>query len=154
MTPLGVIISNNCFRHLTCAKSVKYDKIKPNWRIQKNVKKPVVFRRTWGLKRTHGEILRGYPLEAGFEGAEPLATFWNLCGFSVPGNDILVLRWGLNSVVYSPGHHQVFVSVSRPEWTSKFAPKSQGRSTLVASVPKWEWPTQQLWHAQKRWFIS
>ena len=23
-------------------------------------------------------------------------------------------------------------------------PKSQGRSTLVASVPKWEWPTQRL----------
>ena len=31
------------------------------------------------------------PLEAGFEGAQPLATFWNLCGFRVPGNDILAL---------------------------------------------------------------
>ena len=44
---------------------------------------------------TTGGILRGggcAPLEAGFEGAQPLATFWlNLCGFRVPGNDILAL---------------------------------------------------------------
>ena len=69
-------------------------------------------------------------------------------------------RWGPNSVVYgvtwsSPGFCiSNCVSVSRPEWTSKFAQKSQGRSNLVASVPKWEWPTQWLWHAQKRWPIS
>ena len=31
------------------------------------------------------------PLEAGFEGAQSLATFLNLCGFRVPGNDILAL---------------------------------------------------------------
>ena len=30
----------------------------------------------------YGEI----ELEAGFEGAQPLATFWNLCSFRVPGN--------------------------------------------------------------------
>ena len=41
---------------------------------------------------TTGGILRGVsPLEAGFKGAQPLATFWNLCGFRVPGNDILAL---------------------------------------------------------------
>ena len=34
----------------------------------------------WGLKRTHGGILRGYPpLEAGLKGAQLLATFWNFC---------------------------------------------------------------------------
>ena len=39
-----------------------------------------------------GGILRGvFPLEAGFEEAQPLATFWNLCSFRVPGNDILAL---------------------------------------------------------------
>ena len=31
------------------------------------------------------------PLEAGFEGVQPLATFWNLHGFRVPRNDILAL---------------------------------------------------------------
>ena len=50
------------------------------------------------------------PLEAGFEGAQPLATFWNLCGFRVPG--ILALD-EVQTVLH--GHHQVFVSVSRPE---------------------------------------
>ena len=42
-------------------------------------------------KYTPGGILRGGVLEAGFEGAQPLATFLNLCGFRVPGNDILAL---------------------------------------------------------------
>ena len=52
----------------------------------------MVFRRAWGLKHTHGGILRGVsPLEAGFEGAQPPATFWNLHGFRVPGNDVLAL---------------------------------------------------------------
>ena len=31
------------------------------------------------------------PLEAGFEKVQPLTTFWNLCGFRVPGSDILAL---------------------------------------------------------------
>ena len=38
---------------------------------------------------TTGGILRGVsPLD---RRAQPLATFWNLCGFRVPGNDILAL---------------------------------------------------------------
>ena len=53
--------------------------------------------------------------QAGFEGAQPLAAFWNLYGFRVPGNDILALD-EVQTVLYtltwpSPG----FVSVSRPE---------------------------------------
>ena len=55
------------------------------------------------------------PLEAGFEGAQSLATFLNLCGFRVPGNDILALD-EVQTVLYT---HMVitrfFVSVSRPE---------------------------------------
>ena len=59
---------------------------------KKLFKKPAAFHRAWGLKRTHGGILRGCPpLEAGFEGAQPLTTFWNLHGFRVPGNDVLAL---------------------------------------------------------------
>ena len=39
-----------------------------------------------------GGILRGMsPIEAGFEGEQPLATFRNLHGFRVPGNDVLAL---------------------------------------------------------------
>ena len=58
------------------------------------------------------------PLEAGFEGAQPKkATFLNLCGFRVPGNDILALD-EVQTVLYT---HMVItrlkrvVSVSRPE---------------------------------------
>ena len=40
---------------------------------------------------TMGDFKGVSPLEAGFKGAQPLATFWNLCGFRVPGNDILAL---------------------------------------------------------------
>ena len=59
----------------------------------KNRKKTSGFSPRLGTKiYTMGGILRGVsPLEAGFEGAQPLATFWNLCGFRVPGNDILAL---------------------------------------------------------------
>ena len=128
-------------------KVLKYGEIEPNWRIQKTIKKPAVFRRAWGLKYTQrGGILReGVPPWGGVRrGAAPRhflefvrlqgARKWHSC-----------TRWGPNSVVYSHGHHQVFVSVSRPEWTPKFAQKSQGRSNLAASVPKWEWPTQWLY---------
>ena len=38
--------------------------------------------------KTHCFLLR---LEVRFEGAQPLATFGNLYGFRVPGNDILAL---------------------------------------------------------------
>ena len=84
------------------------------------------------------------PLEAGFKGAQPLATFWNLCGFRVPGNDILALD-EVQTVLYT---HMVIIrflyqSAGLNE-RQKFAQKSQGRSNLVASVPKWEWPTQWL----------
>ena len=59
----------------------------------KNRKKPAVFRRTWGLKRTQRGDFKGRfaPLEAGFKGAQPLAPFWNFFRFRVPGNDILAL---------------------------------------------------------------
>ena len=40
---------------------------------------------------TRGDFKGGVPLEARFEGAQPLATFWNLHGFRVPGNDVLAL---------------------------------------------------------------
>ena len=73
----------------------------------------MVFRCAWGLKRTRGGILRGYPPWDGVQRGAVPRHFWNLCGF-----------WCLdevwNSVVYSPGHHQVFVSVSRPEWEVRF----------------------------------
>ena len=74
---------------------------------KKPFKKPAVFRRAWGLKRTQwGGILRGLsPLEAGFEGAQPLATFWNLCSFRVPGNDILALD-EVRTVLYT---HMVII---------------------------------------------
>ena len=91
---------------------------------------PAVFRRAWGLKYTQrGDFKGGIPPL--LEGAQPLATFWNLCGFARKWHSCT--RWGPNSVVYSHGHHQVFVSVSRPEWTPKFAQKSQGRSNLASS---------------------
>ena len=61
----------------------------------KNRKKPAVIRRAWGLKRTQlGDF------KAGFEGAQPLTTFWNLCGFRVPGNDILALN-EVQTVLYT-----------------------------------------------------
>ena len=58
---------------------------------KKPFKKPAVFRRAWGLKRTHGGILRGIPLRWGSKGHSPSPLFWNLHGFRVPGNDILAL---------------------------------------------------------------
>ena len=68
---------------------------------KKPLKKPAVFRRAWGLKCTHGGILRGCPpLEVGFEGAQPLATFWNLHGFRVPRNDVLALD-EIQTVLYT-----------------------------------------------------
>ena len=59
----------------------------------KTVKNPAVFRHAWGLKCTQRGDFKGEcpPLEAGFEGAQPLGTFLNLHGFRVPGNDILAL---------------------------------------------------------------
>ena len=81
------------------------------------------------------------PLEAGFEGAQPLGTFWNLCGFRVPGNDILALD-EVQTVLYT--HMVIIRFFCIGQQASKFAQKSQGRSNLVASVPKWEWPTQWL----------
>ena len=73
-------------------------------------KKPAVFRRTWGLKCTQRGDFKGVsPLEAGFEGAQPLATFWNLCGFRVPGNDILALD-EVQTVLYT---HMVILAQVR-----------------------------------------
>ena len=121
-----------------------------NW---KTVKKTPVFRRTWGLKCTHGGILRGdVPPWGGVRRDIAPRHFLGFVLLQGAQKWRSGTRWGPNSVVYSPGHHQIFVSVSKPEWTSKFiVQKSHGCSTLVASVPKWEWPTQWLWHAQKRW---
>ena len=153
MTCFDVIISSTCFRHHNLCKSVK---ILWNWaklKNTKNCKKTSSFSPHLGTKTyTRGLILRG-----GWGGVQRgtaphhFLEFARLQGARKWRSGT---RWGPNSVVYSHGHHQVFVSVSRPEWTSKFAQKSQGRSNLVASVPKWEWPTQWLWHAQKRWPIS
>ena len=105
-------------------KVLKYGEIEPNWRIQKpsNRKKTSGFSPRLGTKiYTTGGILRGGvpPLEAGFEGAQPLATFLNLCGFRVPGNDILALD-EVQTVLYTP--NQVFVC--QQAWMSKF---SQGQ---------------------------
>ena len=36
-------------------------------------------------------MLKYGEIEVGFEGAKPLATFWNLHGLRVPGNDVLAL---------------------------------------------------------------
>ena len=73
-------------------------------KYKKPLKKTAVFRRTWGLKRTQRGVLRGVsPLEAGFEGAQPLATFWNLHGFRVPGNDVLALDEVQTLTWSSPG---------------------------------------------------
>ena len=78
------------------------------------------------------------PLEAGFEGAQSLATFWNLHGFRVPGNDILALD-EVQTVLYT---HMV---ITRFLYQSAgLNEPHEGRSNLVASVPKWEWPTQWL----------
>ena len=41
----------------------------------------------------------------GFEGAQLLATFWNLCGFRVPGNDFLALD-EVQTVLYT---HMVII---------------------------------------------
>ena len=106
-------------------KVLKYGEIEPNWRIQKTVKKPAVFSPHLGTKiYTTGGILRGVsPLEAGFEGAQPLATFWNLCGFRVPGNDILALD-EVQTVLYTHMVITRFLYQSAwPEWTSKVAQK-------------------------------
>ena len=69
----------------------------------KTVKNPAVFRHAWGLKCTHGGLKGGcLPLEVGFEGAQPLATFWNLHGFRVPRNDVLALD-EVQTVLYTHG---------------------------------------------------
>ena len=74
-------------------KVLKYGEIEPNNRIQKIVKKQFFLPHLGTKTYTMGGILRGVsPLEVGFEGAQPLSTFWNLCGFRVPGNDILALN--------------------------------------------------------------
>ena len=67
----------------------------------------------------------------------------------MPGNAYLDMEYGLNCPVCSPGHHQVFVSVTRAKRRPKLADKRRGRSTYTASVPKWEWPTQSLVHGRK-----
>ena len=113
----------------------------------KNRKKTSGFSPRLGTKNIHngGDFKGGCPpLEAGFEGAQPLATFWNLCGFRVPGNDILALD-EVQTVLYT---HMVITrflyrSAGLNELQS-LPKKSQGRSNLAASVPKWEWPTQWL----------
>ena len=71
-----------------------------------------------------GGILKGGvpPLEAGFEGAQPLATFLNLCGFRVPGNDILALD-EVQTVLYT---HMVI---------TRFLYRSAGLNELQ-SLPK------------------
>ena len=69
----------------------------------KNRKKPAVFRRAWGLKCTHGGILRGVsPLRRGSnrEGAQPLATFWTFARLQGARKWRSGTRWGPNSVVY------------------------------------------------------
>ena len=93
MTPLGDIISNTCFRyHNLCKKYKNMVKLSQIEEYKNRKKKTAVFHCAWGLKRTQWGDFKGVsPLEAGFEGAQPLATFWNLCGFRVPGNDILAL---------------------------------------------------------------
>ena len=59
---------------------------------KKTVKKNSSFSPRLGTKTyTRGDFKGVSPLEAGFEGAQPLATFWNLHGFRVPGNDVLAL---------------------------------------------------------------
>ena len=91
---------------------------------KKPLKKPAVFRRAWGLKYTQRGGFKGGcpPLEAGFEGAQPLATFWNLCGFRVPGNDILALD-EVQTVLYT---HMVI---------TRFLYRSAGLNELQ-SLPK------------------
>ena len=54
---------------------------------------------------TGGDFKGVSPLEVGFEGAQPLATFWNLCGFRVPRNDILALD-EVQTVLYT---HMVII---------------------------------------------
>ena len=62
----------------------------------------------------------------GFEGVQPLSTFWNLHGLRVPGNDILAL-YEVQTVLYTHliitrflyrsaglNEHQSFLSV--PKW--------------------------------------
>ena len=89
---------------ISCAKSVKICvKLSQIEEYKKTVKKPAVYHRAWGLKCTQRGDFKGGcpPLRNGcfWRLAQPLATFWNLCGFRVPGNDILALDWGPNSVV-------------------------------------------------------
>ena len=73
-----------------------------------------------------GGILRGCPPLRpglkGFEGAQPLATFWNLSGFRVPGNDILALD-EVQTVLYT---HMVI---------TRFLYRSAGLNELQ-SLPK------------------
>ena len=90
----------------------------------KNRKKTSGFSPRLGTKiYTTGGILRGVsPLEAGFEGAQPLATFWNLSGFRVPGNDILALD-EVETVLYT---HMVI---------TRFLYRSAGLNELQ-SLPK------------------
>ena len=99
--------------------------------------KPAVFRRAWGLKYIQrGSILRGgVPPQAGFEGAQPLATFWNLSGSGCPDMTLLALD-EVQTVLYT---HMVItkflISVKGLNELHKFPKISQGRSNLVASVP-------------------
>ena len=80
---------------------------------KKPLKKPAVFRRAWGLK---------YTQRGDFKGHSPPATFWNLCGFRVPGNDILALD-EVQTVLYT---HMVI---------TRFLYRSAGRNELQ-SLPK------------------
>ena len=94
---------------------------------------------------TTGDFKGVIPLEVGFEEAQPLATFWNLCGFRVPGNEILALD-EVQTVLYTRLVITRFLYWSAGLNERQSLPKKAKvrSSTLVALVPKWEWPNQWL----------
>ena len=72
------------------------------------------------IKHTQRGDFKGvFPLEAGFEGAQPLTTFWNLCDFRVPRNDILALD-EVQTVLYT---HMVITRFLQALMNVKICPK-------------------------------